>query len=250
MKSFNFGEFISNLDFSKTDKNLSENEIMQKFYEVFKEKWFVSYDYVKTAPIHFKSKDIDIKLNHNFTEALHYCNSTSYKICNYDFEVMHKVLRKEVEHYEMIGGSCIYNAVLLYNLLIHNKVCDPEDLNLVQGYYKHKVREDYPLASIFGKTHRGLHTWLSYKGAVIDCMIASQEGKFFDFGDIPIILGIMPEGFELIGYEEPYETVKKYTKQIIKNSRIGYKSWIEIHNTMSKLEFLEELKNYLSEKEL
>lgn len=135
-------------------------------------------------------------------------------------------LIKEAWHWESEGAMCIHISVILYSLLIEEKVFTPNSLQYVQGYYYHETRTDSPIALMLGKEHIGLHAWLLTRGSVIDITIG-QENRVFDFGDFDFVLGEVHEGLLLKGINEPKKIVDNYVKDFAKNLGISKEEWIQ-----------------------
>lgn len=134
-------------------------------------------------------------------------------------------LLEQIRHYEQRGGLCIYFVVLAYVIMLEQKMATDKQLKLVQGYYYHKTRTDDPFAMLLGNEHVGIHAWLSFRGAVLDMTIA-QERDFFDFGNMPYILGAVPEGMLLKGFAEPKKTVNKYVEEFARHASLSPSDWI------------------------
>lgn len=207
-------------------------DILPNAIKRFKENWFVGYKYEENKAISFRGKlpSMELISNPNFFRNFVYVNVLFDVASVYgsDVEVNRDVL-DEVFKWNEKGGLCIFFSVLLYQLLLEDRVVDKEKMKYIQGYYYHKAREDNPLVKmIFGEHHAGYHAWLAIEGSVIDVSI-KQEQECFDFKDKPFILGEVPKGIELVGFEENEETVRKYVDLFLKEAGKSYDEWIRLH---------------------
>lgn len=211
-------------------KNPTKEDIEKHCINLFKEKWHTGYDYFSKESKVFESKEIPIEYQKNsyYTMCVLYCQELAQKACEFDYEDLDPIVRKELSTAEEKGGFCIYLSVLLYCLFSKLKVFKDEELRLVQGYYRHPMQgilssfiEDPP-------DQLGLHSWITACDAVMDFSIL-QEESCFNFPDGAYIVEYIPEGMTLIGWEEEKKTVLQYAYDISKSSNMNYFEWIDYH---------------------
>lgn len=145
----------------------------------------------------------------------------------------HKHLNNELIYIEQEGIACIYTSVLLYMMLKKQSEDLVQDINLIQGFYHHLLREDFFSFIPMNKNQQGLHCWLSYKSLIIDCSAVKQNKMFFEF-DNALLVGFAPNGFELYGYKETEETILKYAEIFSKISFNSIDEWVMSHLIMMK----------------
>lgn len=233
-----------------TNRDLTIDEIIDYTSKSFMEKWKTSFDYTKVKPKEFKSLPInnDILSNTHFHAYIMYIMTLFDTILTGDTFGIESWIIKEREEWEIKGGSCIYFSVLLYALLLDEGLGCKDCMKLVQGFFKHDIREDYPSFYPWNGQHSGLHAWIALEGAVIDIAI-NQQHPFFDFKNMPCVIGNIPDGLLYMGYEENINTVAYYLEEILKFSKKPLDLWILDHkinalNVMTKYikSFQEELK--------
>jgi hypothetical protein len=218
----------------------TDEAMLEKIIERYNNDWLVGFNYSKATPIYFAGMDLDesIKRNPFFQKNIYYIMHL-YEYTSYQDqgEKLPDFAKKEMTHWEQIGGQCIYLSALMYCLLVHDKVVHETEINLCQGLYKHKCREDNPLGMLFGEEHKGLHCWLEVKDAIIDVSIR-QEEAFFDFKGSPLVIGKLPEGLSFIGFRETRKTAKDYGRKIAKENGHKYQEWIAAHSVAATKLFL------------
>jgi hypothetical protein len=211
--------------------NGDEYQMSKLTYEMIKKNWITSYDYREVCPIVFVSREIPKE----FINSTMVSKNISYVFALFE-SIMQKntlssdeFLQKEINTWDSKGGLCVYLSVLLYCLLIDDKVCTKEKLKLTQGYYRHTVEENTFQSLIYGKFTQGFHVWLNYDGFVIDSSIGQEVENGFNFKGFPYIIGKIPEGLELVGHNENWNTVKTYLHRISKESNMKPREWIVNH---------------------
>lgn len=214
----------------------------------YKDKWITSYDYETTESKEYKSKEIpEIKTqNKDFIMCSLYAQDLAEKMTYWKFEEMDEIGRAEITRWEKDGGYCIYLSVLYLSLLYETGVFSFDEMKLVQGYYRHPMHG--MLANFIEQPPEqiGLHTWMHAGGAVIDFSII-QEECCFDFPGDPYIMGEIPEKMQLIGWEEGKDTIKKYARQIAKESNMTYYEWINYHRNNAAKVAREKMEEYAEE---
>lgn len=216
---------------------------IKKVSKMFGEKWSTGFNYDKAEPIFFKGNPLDYSILRNafFQKNLYYISRLFEFIDfhkSYDGEDLSELEKKEMIKWEKNRGQCIYFSVLLYSLLVYDKVLHESEISYCQGMYKHDCRADNPLGRmIFGEEHAGLHAWIEANGGIIDISIG-QEEQFFDFGEKPFILGEVPNGFDLVGFRETTKTVKDYARNIAKDAGMKYETWLQYHSINATKLFL------------
>lgn len=161
-----------------------------------------------------------------------YCSEASRVFLGQTSLPIPELLRQETLHWENEGGICIYISVLAYCLFLEFGIFSPEDMHLIQGLYRYRLRADWPSEFIpFGNIHAGTHAFLSVRDAVVDFSLMVSEGQTFDFGEteIPFVAGEVPELMGLYGWPEELRTVKEYARQFAKQSGMVYVDWIRHH---------------------
>lgn len=200
--------------------------------ESFKEKWKTGFNYSKATPVHFLGESLgELEKSPMLQKNIYYC-LLLYQYSAYldKGEDLNDIAKKEVTKWECDGGLCIYLSALLYSLLIHDKLCNENEIRYCQGLYRHECRTDNILGQFFGKNQYGLHAWLELNsGAILDIAI-KQEEQFFEFKERPYITGKVPEGLELIGFREVTKTAKDYARMAAKSSGMKYNDWIDMHS--------------------
>lgn len=210
----------------------THQDVIKRVYKTFKEDFRATYDYIKSPvkkytgdPLH---KDLRKSLEYQ-AYALYCYTIGNWILDNGDINLSDSIAN-EIKYYEFEkGGSCIYNAALFINLLVDSGLVPPNNIKLIQGYYRHELREDFPSFIPFGKNHYGMHCWTLIKKSVIDFCIIPQEEKFFDFKDKIFLDGVVPDGLNYYGYEESFEVAKEYCKDFAKYSKLDYREWILNH---------------------
>lgn len=209
-------------DFRINTGDLSFEDKIDHVQETISTNWLQSYHYDKENAMKFQTTSIPpVKETELFRIYLSYMTLLFEELIERQSKfITNPTIKEELSHWDKEGGLCIYMSVLLYGLLKKDDVLASEDLKLVQGY--NSYRSNNPLfEALFGCNHTQLlnfHVWLSYRGAVIDISVA-QERVSYQFGDTPYILGEIPDGFEMVGFLEDEETIKKYMEKF--SSRIG-----------------------------
>lgn len=220
--------------------NTTEEEIAKIIGLTFKTQWKTSYDYEMIKPTCFISKEIidKLRLNNDAINSLSYMSKLAAigDYLTYEDLSKYPILQEEVIRWNHNGGFCIYLSVVLWCLLYEFGVASEAELKLVQGYYKHPVGgwlgQQRP--DLQGKLEQGLHAWITLNGAVLDLSIC-QERTMFVFPDGPWIIGTIPDGMHLVGWEEPKSIVKDYARIIAKESGLTYYSWITKHKEFARL---------------
>lgn len=145
------------------------------------------------------------------------------------FKEFDERIGKELTKWEKEGELCLHLTVISYSLFEKYGVLTDKEMKLVQGYYFHEARKDSPLAMALANIHIGIHSWLSVGGAVIDLTIG-QEREFFDFQGMDMIVGEVPEGMTLKGFQEPKKVVSKHIKRYASFLNMTVEEYIDFHD--------------------
>lgn len=138
-------------------------------------------------------------------------------------------IEQELKKWESEGELCLHLTVISYALFEKYGVFNDKEMKLVQGYFWHEARKDNPLAMALANIHVGIHSWLSVKGRVVDLTIG-QEKMFFDFKGQEVIMGEVPEGMLLKGFEEPKKVVQKHLKRYADFLGMTPEEYIQFHH--------------------
>ncbi len=189
--------------------------------------WKSTFNYSKRSPTKFVAKTLEIPKGSlsAFTKYVDYCYLLSRNYTDKD----------EAARYRENHGTSIYFSVVLYWLLVYFGVLNEKRLQLCQGYFSYRMREDKVPEP---KYRAGLHAWLSYNDSVIDVTIWEQE-ELFDFGKrgfkIPVITGNIPEGITMIGFEEDRRLAKEYARKFARDSELTFCEWVNYHGQQADL---------------
>lgn len=223
-------------------ENPTSEEISEHTAGFFELDWKISKKYIFDDLQTYQSKSLNYKLRRNpqFATICLYMAFITNQYGNYKFDEIPKLAFNELSAWDGKGGFCIYSSVLSFCLLYENGIFNVDELRLVQGYYKHPTQG---LLSVLteSKWQVGLHSFITAQGSVIDFGIC-QEMCVFDFDGY--ILGDIPDGMEMYGWEEDITIVKAYAREIARESGMTYREWINRHNMDSLLVAREEIKNY------
>lgn len=213
----------------KYRQSVTKSDIVRFVYDsLFKNGWKTTFEYTKYSPRLFYEKPLAIPevSRIDFAKYTYYCFLLSH-----DF-----VEKDEAARYKACGVS-IYCSVVLYWLLVQYGVVSEKRLKFCQGYFKYKTRADTPPQSRY---RVDMHAWLCYDGSVIDITIWQQQ-EGFDFlkkgFEIPVIMGKIPAGLSLFGYEEEKSLAKEYARRFAKESELTFSEWINYHKKQADLLF-------------
>lgn len=189
--------------------------------------WTSTFDYRIRNPIIFSETPLSVGegVKTEFKKYVDYCYLLSINFTEQD----------EAARYQIRNGISIYFSVLLYWLLISSGVLNERKLKYCQGHFKYMI--DAKTQS--GKIHRaGMHAWLCHNGSVIDVTIWQQK-DFFRLSHCdtqePLILGAIPPGLQLFGFEEDKSLAKEYARQFAKDSGKSFYDWINSHKRNAEL---------------
>lgn len=216
----------------KLSENPTIEEITNHNIAMFKERWRCGYDYSTVQVKQYPGEEVDLDkaTNAKLIATTLYCNQAACAPLGRQKVKLPEQLRKEAMHWDAEGGFCIYTSVLAYCLFYEFGVFEKEQMRLIQGFYKHQLREDFSNLIPFGKLQVGLHSFLLVDKSVFDFSLIIQEEYFFDFKDTGLfIMGKVPEGMELWGFEEEHQIIKEYAREIAKESGQTYAEWIAYH---------------------
>lgn len=226
--------------------NPTIEEIAGHTADFFMSDWKTSYNYNQLKPIISKSKEIDQEWlkKSAFLKSTLYVQSLAAANETWRLDEIDETTRKELKTWDGRGGFCIYTSVLLWCLLYESGLFEDDQLKLVQGFYKHPTQGF--LTQLIAKPpplQIGLHSWVHADGRVLDFSII-QERSCFDFNGEAYIMGNIPKGMELVGWEEGKVTVKKYAREIAKESGFNYYDWVMYHKLQANFKVGEMLRKW------
>lgn len=210
--------------------NPTIEDIVPYVVEKFEQKWKQGYKYEAATVQRYTGGPQPFSTIIGCVET--YCSQAAGVFHSQNVLPVPKQLKDEVMDWEDAGGFCIYLSVLACCLLDRLGTYKPGDIKLIQGFYKHDLRADWPDFIPWGPVQTGIHAFLTLGDAVFDFTIKVQEGEFFDFGtddQLPFLCGPVPDGFELWGWPEDFKTVKEYARQIARKGGLNYYDWINGH---------------------
>jgi len=192
----------------------------------------------------YKGKDLEasIKKNPEFMKTVMYIaelfESSEWNNRAVKLPTFHEKIRKELVKWEENGELCLYLSVACYALLEKSQVFNDREMKLIQGYFLHKPDTDNALARMMGDTHVGIHAWISIKGSVLDLSIG-QERDFFNFNEVAVVMGKVPEGMTFKGYQEPKKVLQKHIQKYAKFAELSEEEWRQLHLNESNKKFAE-----------
>jgi hypothetical protein len=205
----------------------------------FEADWKTSKKYIVDDLQTYQSKAIkQSRFNSQFATTFIYVSEITSNFGDNKFDGIPKLALNELLRWDGKGGFCIYSAVLSYCLLYENGAFNKDELKLVQGFYKHPTEGILQLFN-FNNQQVGLHAFITADGSVVDFAIC-QERCVFNFDGS--ILGELPDGMELYGWEEDFSIVKEYAREIARESGLTYRQWINGHSWDSLIVAKDEIK--------
>lgn len=215
------------------DQHLSIHNYEKKVIRYLKDEWDSKLRNEKEL-FTYKGKPLvpETMKNPNFIKVVIYIGEL-FRSCEYNnrselLPQFDERIRKELIHWESEGQLCLHLTILSYFLFEEFGLFTDKEMKLVQGYYFHEARRDNPLAVAIGNIHVGIHSWLSVKGSVIDLTIA-QEREFFDFKGMDVILGEVPEGMLLKGFQEPRKIAQRHLLRYANYIGLTPKEYLSLH---------------------
>lgn len=234
---------MSDMEFN--NKELTFEDKIQHARTTVEKKWIYSYPYTASSAIEFKSMPFPSILNNNPMFQIHiaYLMTMFYSVLFNKNILGNSQVEKEIRYWDSEGGLCIYMSVVLHTLLLEDKICNKNDLRLIQGYNNYISTN--PIMKLFGGNHEtnilNFHSWLSYKNHVLDLSI-KQEGDFLDIGQKEFIMGDIPSGLAYVGWKESHQTVQNYMKKFAEHLNLEVNDWITMHRLTSVETALQYLK--------
>lgn len=230
---------------SSENKEFSMEENIRHIGQVFAKKWETGYDYSKVKHKIYSSVPMNphyiMGSNVKFDRILLYIEALYDSLDKTNY-IIPDLIQNELTEWEIRGGLCIYLSVLLYSMIVYEKLCCTSCMKFVQGLATHEIRKDYPSFMPWNGRHVLLHSWIILGGSIIDFAI-KQQYPFFDFKNTLYVMGNIPEGLTYAGFEETKETVEKYIEEILQFSEISFTDWIKTHYYYSILVMLESLRD-------
>lgn len=211
-------------------KSATKYDIMNFVYDcLLKNGWKTSFNYLISRPRRFMTKPLRIPDGNrsDFSKYLDYCYLLSHNHTAAD----------EAARYIQSHGTSIYFSVVLYWLLIYDGVLSEKNLKFCQGYFSYKIAVQ---TSEKKRYRAGLHAWLSYYGAVMDTTIWQQENGLYlsnSGTNVPPVKGELPEGLNLVGFEEDKSLVKDYARKFARESGMTFYEWVDYHKKQADLLF-------------
>lgn len=197
----------------------------------FEQKWKTGYKYEPGMIRQYTGAKMNLSKEYKpqFYSLCVYCGQASRVFLNRTNLPIPELLSTEVMREENNGGTCIYISVLAACLCEKLGIYRPEQMRLIQGFYKYRLREDWPKLIPWSKLQTGIHAFLTADDAVIDFSITIQEEHFFEFGELPFVAGMVPDAMEFWGFPEDYKTIKEYARSYARASGMTYVDWISVH---------------------
>lgn len=227
-------------------------QIINEVYNIYKKYWKTSYDYTKVKPNFFSSKPLKnfYKKDIEFMKNIFYINHIGEGLLNENLYDEDKLLLNELTTTEQMGCLCIYTTVLLYCLLDKCGYIDKNKCFLTQGFYRYQLRNDFPsfLINAFSKLQTGLHAFLNFNGSVIDLTLYPQQRTTFDFKKTTMIIGRIPSGMQLVGFNETHELIIQYAKQFAGINNLSIDDWIQYHKLNVDVFIMKKQLKYLQSK--
>ncbi|MEX3623540.1 hypothetical protein [Viridibacillus arvi] len=216
---------------------INEKVIVEGTYKIFKDNWKVSSSYKKKRSDEMISKKLDTSILGN--KYMNYVKTLYCMLEEYSFKHISKEIGEELIYWESKGGMCIHLSVLLYKLLEIQNSVSASHLKFYQGFYWFELRCDFPSFIGFSKNQIGMHSWLTYKGSLID-ITSNQNKTVFDFKGEDFVLGKIPQGYLLKGFDET-SLVNEYAKMFAqKGNYESVEEWLTAHMGQYK-KLLEEI---------
>lgn len=224
----------------KTSLN-DETEILKIVAEKIKREGFSSRNYEKEKPILQASKPLpgNIYKNYLLQKNLTYLYNLYLSLENEDSYLKNKMVIEEARYYDEKGILCVYFSVILYCLLLKDKLATKDELKLMIGYIHYHTHNLFYNELLNIQEITGFHSWLTYQGSVLDVSII-QEHTTFDFTN-GYIVGQIPDGLEMYGIGEGWATVERYARKFARRMGLKVKQWIQYHTIIS----FETFRNYL-----
>lgn len=189
--------------------------------------WKTTFNYLVYRPRQFYTKPLAVPEGSSleFKKYVDYCYLLSNNFTGKD----------EAARYKEKDGISIYFSVVLYWLLVSFGVVNEKKLKLCQGYFTYKLEENQTSTPRY---RAGVHAWLCYDGSTIDVTIWRQKDGFnfekYGFSP-PVLMGQIPEGLELYGFDENRSLAKEYARKFARESGKTFYKWINFHKEQAEL---------------
>jgi hypothetical protein len=220
-------------DIKVSNETLSLQDEINHVMNTVKDRWFYSYPYTLSSVVEFAPKEATTLQNQEmFKVHALYLNMLYRSLTKEDSIIKNEEIIKEVSYWDSKGGLCIYMSVVMYSLLLEDKIANRNDLRYIQGFTTYQSTDPFwQLVSVNTKM-LNFHAWLSYKGSVLDFSIGQERGNI-NLGDKDYLIGDIPEGMKMIGFKESHKTVQKYVKLFADNRKMNEKEWVLEHKLQS-----------------
>ncbi|PLS19424.1 hypothetical protein CVD28_03135 [Bacillus sp. M6-12] len=216
-------------DFQVSHQKLSIEEQVSHVIKTVKDRWLHSYPYSTENAIEFVSKHPEKLLNKEmFRVHALYLNMLFRSLTKKDSLIKNEEVLNEVAHWDNKGGLCIYLSVLMYSLLLEDKVANRNELRYIQGFTTYQSQNPFWKLVSSDTTMLNFHAWLSYKDSVLDFSIG-QERENIQLGEKDYLVGDIPEGMKMVGFKENHKTVQKYVKMFADYRKMNEKEWVLEH---------------------
>jgi len=221
--------------------NLEEEtkRFIDDLIEKFNQEWKTGYTYTADNLEKFESADCthleDLQITKDsllYVQAL--VKMAIRHLSPSDFPTLFKdetIAYDEVTDWNDSGGLCIYTSVLLYYLL-KEEGYGKNQLKYVQGYYTHQTQTQ--IAQLFYKDITGLHSFVTWKGYVLDASILQLEDYYGTDQNNLFTIGEFADGTQYYGWVEEKTTPYKYAKRMAKKQGLSLDDWIQYHKRKEK----------------
>ncbi len=232
--------------------NVNSEDEMKRFIndliDKFNKEWRTGYRYNPNDLKTFESKDCTHLPDLQITKSsLLYVQSLVKMAIRHlspsDFPTLFReesIAYDEVTDWNDRGGLCIYASVLLYYLL-REEGYGNNQVKYVQGYFTHETQTQ--IAQLFYKDIAGLHSFITWKGYVLDPSILQLEDYYGTDQNNLFTIGEFAPGTQYFGWEEEKTTPYQYAKRMAKKQGLSLEDWINYHKEKEAefAKFLKEL---------
>lgn len=226
-------EVLSMKDIKVSHEELSIQQKITHVMDTVKNKWFHSYPYTESNAIEFTAKSpSSLEDSEFFRMHAFYINLLFLSLTESNSLIENKDALEEVAYWDSKGGLCIYLSILLYALLLEDKVTNRHDLRYIQGFTFYQSTNPLWKMLSLETSMLNFHSWLSYKNSVLDFSIGQEQG-FIQLGHRSYIIGDIPESITMVGWKESQDIVEKYVKLFADKQGVSKNQWILKHKLNS-----------------
>lgn len=164
----------------------------------------------------------------------------------FDGSDMPKMLKEEIIYHDEKGDLCLFISFVARALFEALHVFGHRKIRIIQGFYKHELRKDFPNIIPMGKIQSGIHSFLEVEGCIIDLSLVYQIKDFFEFapGDL-FIYGRVPKGLELYGWEIPEIGIDKYFIDVAHSHNLSMGEYMHKHYKTAQFYTLDAVKGHI-----